>query len=111
MGAIDNLTAKAATFAEGLFGEAFTYTDLSSVTTSGLKGVFNQVEAEYTFEEMAQKRAVDLVCVSSKTQWGTVVPANRCTVTYGGVGYVIDKVDGVTTTGEPCYTLRLKRLT
>ena len=111
MGAFDNLTAKAATFAEAVMGEAFSYTDLSSVTTTGLRGVFNQVEAEYTLEDMSQKRQTDLVCVSSKTQWGAVVPANRCTVTYGSVAYTIDKVDGMTTSGEPCYTLRLKRLT
>ncbi|NBW14604.1 MAG: hypothetical protein EBR82_42055 [Caulobacteraceae bacterium] len=105
------INARAGRFAEQTMGETFSYTSLASVTTSGLVGVFNQVEAEYIFEDASQRRQTDLVCMSSKTQWASVVPANRATITYGGIAYTIDKVDAADTAGDPWYTLRLKRLT
>lgn len=106
-----DINARAADFAEETMGETFSYTSLGNVTTSNLKGVFNQVEAEYIFEDASQRKQTDLVCMTSKAQWGAVTPANRATITYGGIAYAIDKIDGDTTGGEPWFTLRLKRLT
>lgn len=104
------INARAAQFAEQTMGEVFSYTSLSAVTTSGLTGVFNQVESEYLFEDASQRRQTDLVCCTSKVQWGATVPQNRATITYGGIAYTIDKIDSADTGGDPWFTLRLKRL-
>ena len=111
MTAFTDLHDAAQDFSEGLMGETFSYTSLAGTVTTGLLGVFNQAQAEFSFEDFSQKRTVDLICVSSKTQWKTVVPANRATVTYGGIGYLIASVDGDNTAGEIAYTLGLKRMT
>ena len=111
MSAFDDLNARAGEFAETNMGESFTYTSIGGVVTSGLVGVFNQAEAEFNFEDFSQRRSVDLVCASTKTQWGATVPANRATITYGGIAYSIEGVDATDTAGDPWYTLRLKRLT
>lgn len=111
MSAFDTLNARAADFAEANMGEPFSYTSPAGVTTSGLVGVFNQVEATYTLEDFSQRRETELTLASSKTQWGAVVPANRGTITYGSIAYTIDHVAAVSTAGDPWYTLRLKRLT
>ena len=110
MSAFNDLNTRAAEFAEDTMGEAFSYTSLAGVTTSGLVGVFNQVESTYLFDDHSQRRTVELDCCTSKTQWGATVPANRATITYGGVAYVIDKIDATDTAGDPWFTLRLKRL-
>ena len=99
MSAFTDLHDAAQDFSEGLMGEVFSYTSLAGVTTAGLVGVFNQAQAEFSFQDFSQKRTVDLVCVTSKTQWGAVVPANRATVTYGAVAYLIESIDGAGTAG------------
>lgn len=110
MGAFTDLNAAASSFNETVMGESFSYTSTAGATTSGLVGVFNQAQAQFSFEDFSQRRVVDLICVSGKTQWGNVVPGNRGTITYGSVAYVIEEVDGASTAGEACYTLNLKRL-
>jgi hypothetical protein len=111
MSAFDDINDLAADFNEALMGESFSYTSPAGVTVSGLTGVFNQVAVDYAFEDYAQRAQTEVVLVASKTQWGATVPANRGTITYGAIGYSIEKVDGANTGGEPCFTLQLKRLT
>lgn len=111
MGAFYDIAASAAEFSENVMGEAFSYTSPGGTTTSGLLGVFNQVEATYTFEDSSQRRVVELDLMTRKAGWGAVTPANRGTITYGGIAYTIDKIDGADTSGDPWFTLRLKRLT
>lgn len=104
-----DVAAAGQNFAENtdIFGEAFTYSNASLV------GVFNQVEIEYQFGDFSTRKETALICVTSKAQWTTanVTPANRGVVTYGGIGYSIEKIDGMSTGAEPAYTLTLKRLT
>jgi len=107
-------TAAGQEFSENseVFGESFTYTAPNGgATTSGLVGVFNQVEIEYQFDDFTTKKITSLVCVASKTQWGAVVPADRGIVTYGGINYQAEKIDGTNTAAEPAYTLTCKKLT
>jgi hypothetical protein len=111
MGAFDDINSAAAGFNEAVMGETFTYTTPAGSATSGLLGVFNTVEAEFTFQDFSQRKDVSLVCISSKTQWGAVEPANRGTITYGGNTYTIEKIAGTDTDGEPCFELTLKVLT
>jgi hypothetical protein len=105
----NEVTAAGQSFSEDtdIFGEAFTYSNVSLV------GVFNQVELEYQFGEFSTKKVTGLVCVSSKPQWVTanIAPADRGTVTYGGITYQIEKIDGANTAAEPAYTLTMKKLT
>jgi len=108
MSAFDELNAAGQSFSETVMGESFTYTTPAGTTTSGLVGVFNQPAITFTFEEFSQKAAVDMVCVSGKTQWGAVVPANRGTISYGSITYTIDGVSGGSSTGEPCFTIDLR---
>lgn len=110
MGAFDDINGAAADFNEDVMGESFSYTSPAGATASGLTGVFNQAQAQFSMEEFSMRRVVDLVCVTGKTQWGAVVPANRGTITYGSVAYAIEGIDGGSSAGEPCYTLNLKRL-
>jgi hypothetical protein len=110
----NDVTAAAQDFSEGteLFGESFSYTAPNGgATTSGLVGVFNQVEIDYEFADFSTKKITALVCVSSKPQWGAVVPADRGSITYGSITYQIEKIDGVSTAAEPAYGLTLKKLT
>ncbi len=111
MGAFDDINDAAADFNEAVMGESFSYTTRAGTTTSGLVGVFNRVEDVYSFEDVSQRKETTLVCVSSKTQWAAVVPENRATITYGGNGYTIEQIDGTASDGEPCYELKLKKLT
>lgn len=111
MGAFDDINDATADFNEAVMGETFSYTSTASVTSSGLLGVFNQAQAEYSFEDFSMRQKIDLVCVSSKSQWSAVVPGPRGTITYNSVGYVIETIDGVASAGEQCYTLGLKKLT
>lgn len=110
MGAFDDLNSAAADFNEAVMGESFSYTSTAGSTTSSLTGVFNQAQEQFGFEEFSQRRTVDLVCVSGKTQWGATVPENRGTITYNSVSFVIESIDGTASPGEPCYELGLKRL-
>lgn len=110
MSAFDDLNAAAADFNETVMGESFTYTPAGGSVVSGLAGVFNQAQSQFSFEDFSQRRVVDLICVSGKTQWGATVPANRGTITYNSVAYTIEQIDGTSSPGEPCYTLNLKRL-
>ena len=110
----NDVTAAVQAFSEDseIFGESFTYTAPNGgATTSGLVGVFNQVEIEYQFDDFSTKKVTALMCVASKTQWGAVVPGDRGTVTYGGIAYQIEKVDGTNSSGEPAFGLTLKKLT
>lgn len=107
-------TAAGQEFSENseVFGESFTYTAPNGgATTSGLVGVFNQVEIEYQFDEFSTKKITLLTVVTSKPQWAAVVPADRGIVTYDSVTYQIEKIDGITTPAEPAYTLSCKKLT
>jgi hypothetical protein len=109
MGAFYDVAAAGQSFAESteVFGEAFTYSN------AALVGVFNQVELEYQFGDFSTRKETALVCVTSKAQWtsANVAPANRGVVTYGSIGYSIEKIDGSDTSAEPAFTLTLKRLT
>lgn len=110
----NDVTAAGQEFSEDseVFGESFTYTAPNGgSTTSGLVGVFNQVEIEYQFADFSTKKVTVLVCVSSKTQWGAVVPADRGIITYNSITYQAEKVDGTNSPGEPAYELTLKKLT
>ena len=110
----NEVTAAGQDFSENtdIFGEVFTYTAPNGgSTTSGLVGVFNQVSIDYQFSEFSVKKITSLICVASKTQWGAVVPADRGVITYGGIGYQIETVEGTDTLAEPAYTLTAKRLT
>ncbi len=110
----NEVTAAAQEFSEGteVFGESFSYTAPNGgTTTSGLVGVFNQVEIEYQFDDFSTKKVTALMCITSKTQWGAVVPADRGIVTYGSVTYQIEKTDGTSTAAEPAFGLTLKKLT
>jgi hypothetical protein len=107
-------TAAGQEFSENpeVFGESFTYTAPNGgSTTSGLIGVFNQVEIEYSFSDFSTKKMTMLTVVSSKPQWGSVVPADRGIVTYGDITYQAEKIDGTNTAAEPAYTLSCKKLT
>lgn len=96
-------------FAEdsNIFGEAFSYGGASLI------GVFNQAEIEYQFNEYSTRKLTGLVCVSSKPQWvaAGVTPQDRGVLTYNGVTYQTERIDGLNTPGEPAYTLTLKKLT
>jgi hypothetical protein len=110
----NEVTAAAEAFSEDpeIFGESFTYTAPNGgATTSGLIGVFNQVQIEYQFDEFSTKKLTGLICVSSKPQWGAVVPADRGIITYGGIQYQIEQSDGLNTAAEPAFTLTCKKLT
>lgn len=110
----NEVTAAGQAFSEGtdIFGESFSYTAPNGgATTSGLIGVFNQVEVEYQFDEFSTKKVTALYVVTSKTQWGGVVPGDRGVVTYGGITYQIEKIDGADTAAEPAYGFTLKKLT
>jgi hypothetical protein len=110
MSAFDDLNAAAQDFSEGVMGETFSYTSPAGSTTTGLTGVFNQPVAVFSFEDFSQKAVVDLVCVTGKEQWGAVVPANRGTISYNSITYTVDAIDGISSAGEPCFTINLKVL-
>ncbi len=105
----NEVTAAGQDFSENseVFGESFTYGGASLV------GVFNQVEIEYQFGEFSTKKLTGLICITSKPQWvaASVVPADRGVLTYGGITYQIEKIDGLNTGAEPAYGLTLKKLT
>ena len=105
----NEVTAAGQAFSESteLFGESFTYQGTSLV------GVFNQVELDYQMADFSIRKVTGLVCVTSKPQWvaAGLVPADRQTITYGGVAYPIQQIAGADTDGEPAYTLTLFKLT
>lgn len=110
----NEVTAAGQDFSEGseIFGESFSYqAPNNGTTTSGLVGVFNQVEIDYQFDDFSIKKMTALLVVSSKPQWGSVVPEDRGTITYNSIGYQIEKIDGTNTPAEPAYGLTLKKLT
>lgn len=111
MSLFNDINAAAADYNEALLGDTFTYTTTAGVTTGGLRGVFNQAQAQFSMEDFSMRKTVDLVGVSGKAQWGAVVPAARGTITLASVAYAIESIDGADSAGEPCYTLTLKRLT
>lgn len=103
----NDITKAGQEFAETTFGESFTYGGAT------LTGVFDWVQVQYEFEEAGTRAQTVLVCVSEKTQWTTagVSPANRGELTYGGIVYQIDQIDGANTSGDPAFTLTLRKLT
>lgn len=105
----DTLNSAVQAWADANMGTAFTYAG----GATELKGVFNQPSAEFSFDETGQRRLVDYVVVTDKAQWtaASLTPANRATVTTDGISYTIDAIDGLNSTGEPAYTLYLRRLT
>lgn len=110
----NEVTAAGQDFSEGteVFGESFTYTAPNGgQTTSGLVGVFNQVEIEYQFDDFSVKKLTTLIVVTSKPQWAAVVPGDRGIVTYNSITYQIEKIDGLSTPAEPAYTFTCKKLT
>lgn len=107
----NDVTAAGQDFAEGMMGESFTYATRAGTETSGLVGVFNQVEVDLRFEDGSIRPVTQLICVASKTQWGATVPENRGKITYGGVQFTIEQINGTTSSGEPAYELTCKRLT
>lgn len=111
MGSFDDINATTADFNESVMGETFTYTSTAGAQTTGLLGVFNQAQAQFSMEDFSMRRTVDLVCVTGKAQWSAVVPGARGVIVYGSTSYVIESIDGQDSAGEQCYTLTLKRLT
>ena len=101
--AFDTLNAAAATWNQATMGTAFTH----GISAASLTGVLNQPSAEFSFDETGTRRLVDRVLVASKSQFATV-PANRDTITSGGIAYTVDAIDGLNDAGEPCYTLYLR---
>lgn len=103
----NDITLAGQVFSETQFGESFTYSNTT------MTGVFDWVQRAYELEEVGTRLLTVLVCVSSKTQWTTanIAPANRGTVTYGGIAYQIEDIAGANTAGDPAYTLTLKKLT
>ena len=89
-------------------GDTFVYNSTNTFT-----GVFSQVEIEYQFDEFSTRMQTADVVLTQKLQWTTagVVPADRKTVTVGGIAYTVFRVDGVNSPSEPSYALYLKRLT
>jgi len=107
MGAFDTLNAAVGAWNDRVMGTPFTYGG------STLAGVFNQPSAEFSFDETGQRRTIDMVCVTQKAQWvaAGLTPANRGQLVTDGITYTIDAIDGLTATGEPCFTLYLRVLT
>lgn len=101
------VTQAGQTYSENVFGEAFTYSNVS------LKGVFDQVVRTFTQEDFSQRLITLLRCETSKAQWASanIAPANRGVVTYGGITYEIDEIAGANTSQEPAYTLMLRKNT
>lgn len=114
MSAFDDINAAAQDWNEDVMGDAFSYQATSGgSTTSGLVGVFNQVDENYEFSDGSTRKLTSLICVTSKTQWtaASLTPVNRGVVTYGGITYQIDHIAGINTASEPAYSLTLRKLT
>jgi len=105
MPSFNAITAAGQMFSEStqVFGESFTYGG------QALVGCFDQVALDYRFDEFSVRKITALVCVTSKPQWAAagVAPADRGLVTYGGVAYPIQRIDGSDSAAEPAYTLTL----
>lgn len=103
----NDVTQAGQKYSETVFGEAFSY------QSTQLRGVFDWVQREYRFEDFSTRIVTELICVTSKTQWVTagLAPANRGVITYGGITYQIESIDGADTVGDPAFTLTLKKLT
>lgn len=99
-------------FAEANMGETFSYTSPTGAVLDGLVGVFNQVTKEFEFSDFSFKKQTDYTVVSSKVQWGSVIPANRGVIADSGGGtYQIDHIDGLASSGEPTYQISMRKLT
>jgi len=110
----NDVTAAVQAFSEDseMFGESFTYTAPNGgATTSGLVGVCDEVVIDFQFDEFTTKKITVLTVVSSKTQWGAVVPGDRGVVTYNAITYQIERIGGLDTPAEPTYSLTCKKLT
>ena len=112
MSDFDILNRAVQSFAEANMGETFSYTSSAGVVTSGIFGVFNQVVADYQFSDFSTKKVTSYTVISGKLQWGSVVPADRGTITdSSGGSYQIDHIAGYLSAGEPAYELSLRKLT
>lgn len=99
-------------FAEANMGETFTYAVQGGVTLTGLLGVFNIVDQEFTFADFSYRKVTTYTCISSCAQWGNNYPSLRCQITdSSGVTYVVDSIKGSNTAGDPAYELGLSKLT
>ena len=112
MSAFDDLNTAAQSFAETSMGEDFTYVSPTGVTTSGLRGVFNQVTQDFQFSEFSTKLVTVYTVVSSKAWWGAAYPENNGTVTdSSGVSYNVNGVSGINSAGEPAFEIAMNKLT
>ncbi len=112
MGAFDTLNAAAQEFAEEMMGETFSYRSPAGVVTSGLVGVFNQVSQDFQFDDFSVKQVTTYTVVSSKTQWGSVVPGdNGQVIDSSGGTYDVNQISGTLSAGEPAYEITLNKLT
>ena len=108
----DAINSAAQQFNEAVMGETCSYTAPNGgSTTSGLVGVFNQVEQQYEFADGSTRQTTSLVGILSKSQWGSVVPQDEGVITYGNTTYQIESLKGVSSAGEPAYELTCKKLT
>lgn len=105
----NEVTAAGQDFSENsdIFGESFTYANVALV------GVFNQVEMDFTFADFSVRKITALICISSKPQWAAanITPADRESITYGGIAYQIQQIAGANTAAEPAYELTLFKKT
>ncbi len=112
MGAFDTLNAAAQDFAETMMGETFSYRAPNGVTTAGLVGVFNQVSQDFQFGDFSVKQVTTYTVISSKPQWGSVVPGdNGQVIDSSGGTYDVNQVAGTSSAGEPAYEITLNKLT
>ncbi len=112
MGAFDDFNKAGQQFAEDVMGETFSHTSKAGTVTSGLVGVFNQVTQDYVMQDFSTRKDTAYTVISGKVQWGSVVPADRETITdSSAVAYQIHHISGILSAGEPAYELTLKKLT
>lgn len=108
----NSVAAAGQAFAENAMGETLTHTSTLGVATSGLVGVFNQVTEDFVFNDFSTKKVTRYIVVSSKPQWGAVVPTKDDTITdSSGTNYTVSTVNGARSAGEPAYELSMNRLT
>lgn len=90
----------------GMMGEEFVYQGAT------MRGVFDQVELEWTFADFSFRKVTALICVTSKPQWTAAgkIPANREEIVFMGKAYPIQAIAGESDK-EPAFTLTLFQLT
>lgn len=112
MGGFDILNQVAQSYSEAVMGESFSYTSPAGIVTSGLVGVFNQVNIDFQFTDFSSKKITTYTVISGKMQWGAVVPTDNGIVTDSSAGtYSVTTVAGSNSAGEPAFEITLKKLT